>query len=87
MTAGTAAVPQQELDYRANDGVEVALLWDRTTDCLAVSVYDGRTGEAFELAVESHEALDAFRHPYAYAAFRGIDYQTPLRAPAEAVYA
>ena len=28
-------------------------------------------GDSFELAVEPHEALEVFHHPYAYAALRG----------------
>ena len=64
---------RKELAYRANDGVEVALVWDPRTNELAVTVNDARTGDEFELAVASAEALDAFEHPYAYAAFRGVD--------------
>jgi hypothetical protein len=32
------------------------------------------TGEEFELEVEAASALDAFRHPYAYAAGRGVSH-------------
>jgi hypothetical protein len=61
-----------ELDYRANDGVEVSLLWHKPTNRLTVFVNDTRTDETFELEVASDYALDAFRHPYAYAASRGL---------------
>jgi len=61
-----------ELDYRANDGVEVSLLWHKPTDNLTVFVHDTRTEEAFELEVASDYALDAFHHPYAYAYSRGL---------------
>jgi hypothetical protein len=61
-----------ELDYRANDGVEVSLLWHKPTNSLTVFVHDTRTGETFELEVESRYAVDAFQHPYAYAASRGL---------------
>ena len=61
-----------ELDYRANDGVEVSLLWHKPTDSLVVFVNDTRTGEMFELEVDHRYALDAFQHPYAYAHSRGV---------------
>ena len=76
----TTTAPLRELDRRATDGVDVALLWDAATDSLSVAVYDNRTGEAFELQVDAEEALDAFRHPYAYAAFRGVDYDPGARS-------
>jgi hypothetical protein len=68
-----------ELDYRANDGVEVSLLWHKRTDTLAVFVHDTRTDETFEIEVESTHALDAFHHPYAYAAARGVEFREPVR--------
>jgi hypothetical protein len=57
----------RELDYCANDGLEVALLWSEVENRLAVSVSDDRSGEAFVLDVESHNALDVYHHPYAHA--------------------
>jgi hypothetical protein len=72
----------RELAYRSNDGIDVALVWHRPTDSLAVTVLDERSGTAFELVVESGpEALDAFHHPFAHAAWRGVDYD---RLPAAA---
>jgi hypothetical protein len=66
----------KELAHRSNDGLDVALVWDRATDNLAVTVLDERSGAAFELVVETgSEALDAFRHPFAHAAWRGVDYK------------
>jgi hypothetical protein len=61
-----------ELDFRAQDGVEVALLWYADRDVVAVNVFDSRVAQAFELVVDAEEALDVFRHPFAYAAFRGV---------------
>jgi hypothetical protein len=58
----------KELDARANDGVEVRLLWDPPSDHVAVEVVDSRSGEHFALAIDAEDALDAFRHPFAYAA-------------------
>ena len=72
----------RELAARTTDGIDVTLLWYVGTDRLEVRVDDSRTDETFVLDVHHHEALDAFEHPYAYAAFRGVDF-----APREPVYA
>jgi murein DD-endopeptidase MepM/ murein hydrolase activator NlpD len=74
----------EELAHRAADGVEVALFWQTDADRLVLVVDDSRSGDLFELEVSSAEALDAFEHPYAYAAHRGVDYAAGLRT---AVYA
>lgn len=64
----------RELAHRSNDGLDVVLLWDQASDNLAVTVHDQRSGTAFELVVENGpEALDAFRHPFAHAAWRGLE--------------
>ena len=73
----------KELAQRENDGIEITLLWDSETDGLTVSVRDWRTGEAFDLTPDAHDAMDVFHHPYAYAARSGVE---PV-APGEAVYA
>jgi hypothetical protein len=68
------AVPViRELDHRFNDGIDVHLLWDQANDRLMVAVSDAKTGQAFEIPVAHHDAHDAFHHPYAHAAFQGID--------------
>lgn len=59
---------RRELAYRANDGIEVSLLWEPRDDSLVVSVADEKTGEAFELRVEGERPLDVFYHPFAFAA-------------------
>jgi hypothetical protein len=71
---------EKELDFRANDGVEVALLWREGDECLIVEVVDTKVADAFRLEVASTEALDAFQHPYAYAAVRSVDYIAPALA-------
>jgi hypothetical protein len=63
-----------ELTSRDSGGLHVALLWMREIDVLTVSVRDCATGDRFELVVEEGEALDAYYHPYAYAALRGVSY-------------
>jgi hypothetical protein len=57
-----------ELDHRSADGIEVSLLWSRTTNKLTVAVADSRSGESFEVHAPAEKALDVFRHPFAYAA-------------------
>jgi hypothetical protein len=59
----------RELDSRANDGIQVRLLWSEHDGKVAVSVDDAKTGESFVLPVrDPRHALDAFLHPFAYAA-------------------
>jgi hypothetical protein len=71
---------RKELARRSADGVEVALQWTRSTDTVSVSVYDRRTAETFELVLASDDdALDVFSHPYAYAAWRGLEFHVPER--------
>jgi hypothetical protein len=59
---------QRELAERESDGLFVTLRWDDGNGSLSVSVKDARTGEAFDLDANQTNALDVFRHPYAYAA-------------------
>lgn len=69
--AGMAARPaMRELDHRRSDGIDVHLLWNEVDNRVTVAVFDAKTGEAFQIDVEGHEAHDAFHHPYAYAAPR-----------------
>jgi hypothetical protein len=70
----------QELDQRESDGISVSLLWRRLDDSIAVSVHDSRSDERFSLRVAAEQALDAFRHPFAYAAQSLVD--TASLAPA-----
>jgi hypothetical protein len=58
----------RELAARESDGVRVLLLWHPDENALTVSVEDARAGDGFRLAVAPHRALDAFYHPFAYAA-------------------
>ena len=58
----------RELARRESDGIEVVLLWHPREDAVTLAVSDSRTGDQFELAVESSRALEAFYHPFAHAA-------------------
>lgn len=65
----TSATPTtRELAARERDGLRVLLLWHPREDAVTVSVEDARAGQGFELAVARHRALDAYYHPFAYAA-------------------
>jgi hypothetical protein len=58
----------RELAARESDGIHVLLLWHPDEDAVTVSVEDARLGDRFRLAVAADRALDAFYHPFAYAA-------------------
>ena len=65
------ANPLKELDHRHSNGIDVTLFWDQDHERLLVCVCDARSGDYFVLRVEYAEALDAFHHPYGYAARAG----------------
>jgi hypothetical protein len=68
MTPSDFISETRELDARAGDGIDVRLLWHPTTGTVSISVFDTKDRQAFEVAVDSAHAMDAFRHPFAYAA-------------------
>jgi hypothetical protein len=73
--------PLRELDRRCNDGIDVRLLWRPSDNRVLVAVDDGKTGERFSIEVlVGGNALDVFRHPYAYAAWHGIDTHSKAEA-------
>ena len=60
----------RELAQRMNGMVEVRLLWYPELDRVELAVHDAATDVSFELEVAPADAIDAFYHPYAYAARR-----------------
>jgi hypothetical protein len=71
----TAALPT-ELAHRSGDGLDVLLQWHRDDGRLTVVVADARSDEWFELtAADGRLALEAFYHPFAYAAAHGVSYR------------
>jgi hypothetical protein len=58
----------KELASRECDGLVVSLVWSKAADRVTVAVADQRLEEEFRLDVSSAHALDAFYHPFAYAA-------------------
>ena len=71
MTTSDFTSEARELAARTGDGIDVRLFWHPSSDTVTVSMFDATYGRAFEIAVDPEEALDAFQHPFAYAAFRG----------------
>lgn len=65
----TATITQKtELAHRTSDGIHVYLFWNQPSSRVTVRVFDERTNDGFELEVAGRNALDAFNHPFAYAA-------------------
>jgi hypothetical protein len=64
----TAFTERRELDHRTSDGIEVTLFWSAATNRVTIAVLDSHSDESLEFDVERNAALDAFKHPYAYAA-------------------
>jgi hypothetical protein len=62
--------PSRELAQRLSGTDEVRLLWHPGSEQLELSVRNRETGESFHLDVAAGSAIDAFHHPYAYAAWR-----------------
>ena len=66
--ATSAANVRRELAQRTSDGIEVTLLWTKSTNVITIAMIDSHSGEELEFDVDGTSALDAFNHPYAYAA-------------------
>ena len=76
MATQATAMDSRELAHRRNDGIDVTLLWNRSENRLFVIVRDARSDDSFELPADAGNALQVFEHPYAEAAYLGIDYRT-----------
>ncbi len=64
----------RELDHRTSDRIDVWLLWRERDNQVLVSVADDKTGDQFTIEIRDGErALDVFNHPYAYAAWHGVE--------------
>jgi hypothetical protein len=66
--ATSAITERRELAHRTGNGIEVTLLWTASTNLVTIAVADSHSGEELEFDVDGSRALDAFNHPYAYAA-------------------
>ena len=68
-----------ELAHRRGGGIAVTLYWSRADGAVAVEVEHVATGRRFTLDVEPARALEAYYHPFGYAA-RPAARQTALAA-------
>ena len=69
--------PTRELAQRRTGTAEVLLLWHPDSDRVELLVRDSATESDLHVEVEPSEAIDAFYHPYSYAAGRGAAYASP----------
>lgn len=59
----------QELATRTADGLHIRLLWSKVERTAWVSVIDVKRDQTMSVPVRAHQnALNVFRHPFAYAA-------------------
>ena len=71
------AAPRVVLESRESAGIRVTLVWEADTDTAAVLVENDAADDRFELVVESDvNPLDVYEHPFAFAAWRGVEYRT-----------
>jgi hypothetical protein len=63
--------PARELAQRLSGGDEVLLLWHPDSDRVDVAVRNLATGADCRIEVAPADAMDAFYHPFAYAARNG----------------
>jgi hypothetical protein len=62
------ASDRMDLAKRRSDGIDVTLWWSPADDTVTVEVLHLASDSTFELVVDRNRALDAYYHPFAYAA-------------------
>jgi hypothetical protein len=77
--AASTVVERRELAQRTGNGIEVTLLWTKSTNVVTIAVSDSHDGGEFAFEVDGSCALDAFNHPFAYAATRGVQTRQTTR--------
>ena len=73
MSASRQQETWSELAVRENDGLAVSLYWSKSTGRTRVVVLDQMFKAELHVDVPPACALDAFTHPFAYAAGRGLE--------------
>jgi hypothetical protein len=63
---------RRELAHRAANGIDVRLFWSKPANRVTIEAYDSRADEVIEFEVEPDAAIEAFNHPYGYAATRRV---------------
>ena len=71
---------QRELDHRANDGIDVTLLWNNETNVVSIRVVDERNDHSLEYEITPAETVGAFNHPYVFADTHGASRDGALAA-------
>jgi hypothetical protein len=71
MTTSTAT-ERRELAQRSSYAIEVTLFWTESTNLVTIEVIDPHSADGLEFEVDGSAALDAFNHPFAYAATRRV---------------
>jgi hypothetical protein len=56
----------RELAHRVTSDIEVTLLWRQVDNMVTLRLVEVGSGIEFEFGVRPEDALDAFKHPYAY---------------------
>ena len=82
----SAPIERRELAHRTGDGIEVSLLWAKSTNTVTIAVSDAHSGEELEFEVDGSRALEAFNHPYAYAATVNISSRSVFADPSHATW-
>jgi hypothetical protein len=67
-----------ELDSRHIGAADISLLWHRDLETVSLTIRGSWSGQSLELPVAHDQALQAFKHPFAYAASIGVDYADTL---------
>jgi len=75
----TAITDWRELARREGDGLVVSLFWSKETDRVQVAIVDQMFDEELSVDVPGACALDAYYHPFAYAAGRSLEFSCASR--------
>jgi hypothetical protein len=70
-----------QLDARHAAGIDVELLWDPRTQGVSVVAHDEATDETVTIYVEADQALEVFRHPFAYVGEPAARVGSRVKAP------
>jgi hypothetical protein len=81
MSASRQHETWSELAVRENDGLVVSLFWSKATNRVQISVVDQMFDAELRIDVAGACALDAFYHPFAYAAGAGLGFGCANREP------
>jgi hypothetical protein len=71
--------PTRELAQRRTGSVEILLIWHPISNNVELRIHDTSQKEESGFRVPPGEAMEAFRHPYAYAARREYSAALPSR--------